>query len=87
MYDRPLTLPSECRALGEGAISTYFNVLVLTQPARAGLELTTFRLLSESTTTRPLQPVVKKVKSHFWQWDVESRNLFIVFSFPLAAIM
>jgi hypothetical protein len=28
------------------------NVLGLTRPARAGLELTTFRLLSESTTTR-----------------------------------
>jgi hypothetical protein len=33
------------------------NVLGLTRPARAGLELTTFRLLSESTTTRLRQPV------------------------------
>jgi hypothetical protein len=34
------------------------NTLGLTQPARAGLELTTYRLLSESTSTRLLQPVI-----------------------------
>jgi hypothetical protein len=39
------------------------NVLGLTQPARAGLELTTFRLLSESTTTRLRQPV-----NMVWWW-------------------
>jgi hypothetical protein len=33
------------------------NVLGLTRPARTGLELTTSRMLSESTTTRLLQPV------------------------------
>jgi hypothetical protein len=33
------------------------NVLGLTQPARSGLELTTYRLLNESTTTRVRQPV------------------------------
>jgi hypothetical protein len=34
------------------------NVLGLTRPARAGLELTTSRMLSESTTTRLQQPVI-----------------------------
>jgi hypothetical protein len=34
------------------------SVLGLTWPARAGLKLTTFRLLSESTTTRLRQPVI-----------------------------
>jgi hypothetical protein len=34
---------SKCRAPGEETITTYFNVLGLTRPARAGLELTTFR--------------------------------------------
>jgi hypothetical protein len=33
------------------------NVLGLTRPARAGLELTTYRLLRESTTTRLRQPM------------------------------
>jgi hypothetical protein len=40
------------------------NVLGLTRPARAGLELTTFRLLSESTITRlqqPVHPVISRV--------------------------
>jgi hypothetical protein len=32
------------------------NVLGLLRPARAGLKLTTYRLLSESTTTRLRQP-------------------------------
>jgi hypothetical protein len=35
----------------------FLNVLGLTRPARAGLELTTYRLLSKSTTTRLQQPV------------------------------
>jgi hypothetical protein len=34
------------------------NVLGFTRPARAGLELTTSRMLSESTTTRLRQPFV-----------------------------
>jgi hypothetical protein len=55
--ERPVILTSECRALGEGAITTDFNVFGLSRLARAGLELTTSRLLSESTTTRLRQPV------------------------------
>jgi hypothetical protein len=64
--ERPVILPSECRALGEEAITTYFkrlNVLGLTRPAQAGLELTTYRLLSESTTTRLRQPVYENSTS------------------------
>jgi hypothetical protein len=40
------------RALGEGGITTYLSALSLTRPARAGLELTTSRMTSESATTR-----------------------------------
>jgi hypothetical protein len=40
------------------------NVLCVTRPARAGLELTTYRLLSESTTTRLRQPVYCKLRYH-----------------------
>jgi hypothetical protein len=47
--ERPVILPSECRALGEGAVTTYFNVLGL---KRAGIEFMTSWMLSESTTTR-----------------------------------
>ena len=47
--ERPVILSSECRALGEEAITTYFKRL---RYDAAGLELTTSRLLSESTTTR-----------------------------------
>jgi hypothetical protein len=50
--ERPVILPSECRALGEGTSLPILNVLDLTRPARAELELTTYRLLSDSTTTR-----------------------------------
>jgi hypothetical protein len=57
IYERPVILTSECLALCEGAISTYFNVFGLTLRARAGLELTTSRMLSESTTIRLSQPV------------------------------
>jgi hypothetical protein len=35
------------------------NVLGLTRLARAGLELTTYRLLSESTTTGLRQPIMR----------------------------
>ena len=46
-------LSSACRALGEEAITIpILNVIGLTRPARAVLELTNSRLLSESTTTR-----------------------------------
>jgi hypothetical protein len=50
------------------------NVLSLTRPARAGLELTTYRLLSESTTTRLRQPVwtilvnQKHSSNHSFRW-------------------
>jgi hypothetical protein len=51
--ERPVILIPECRALGEGAIATYFlNVLGLMQPVQAGLKLMTSGLLNESTTTR-----------------------------------
>jgi hypothetical protein len=55
--ERPVVLTSKCRAFGEGAITTYFKRLMLTRPAREGLELTTLLMLSESTTTRLPQPV------------------------------
>jgi hypothetical protein len=43
--ERPVILTSECRALGEGAITTYFKRLIgLTRPVRAWHELTTYRL-------------------------------------------
>jgi hypothetical protein len=42
----------ECRAVGEGAITTYFNVLGLTRPAQAGIGLATSWMLCESATTR-----------------------------------
>jgi hypothetical protein len=48
------------------------NVLGLTQPARAGLELTTYRLLSESTTTRLRQPLYVEcfINSYGWTFEV-----------------
>jgi hypothetical protein len=49
---------SQCRALSKGAIATYFKRVSLAQPAEAGLELTTTRILSESTTTRQPQTVL-----------------------------
>jgi hypothetical protein len=56
--ERPVILTSECRAIGEGAIATYFKcILSVTRPARAGLELTTSRMLRENTTTGLPQPV------------------------------
>jgi hypothetical protein len=36
---------------GEGAITTHFNVIDLLWRARVGLELTTSRMVNESTTT------------------------------------
>ena len=57
--ERPVIPSSECRALGEEAvITTFLNVLGLTRSARAGLELTTSRMLSESNTTRLLDHFV-----------------------------
>ena len=58
--ERPVILTSKCRAHGEGAITTYFNVLGLTQP---GVELTTSRSWSrgESSTSEPPRPVFEKI--------------------------
>jgi hypothetical protein len=56
--ERPVIFTFECCALGEGTITTYFKRFGLTRPARAGLELTTSWMLSESTTTKlPVQEV------------------------------
>jgi hypothetical protein len=58
--ERPVILISECRStLGEGAITTYF--IKFDAAGRAGLELTTSWMLSESTTTRLRQPVALQV--------------------------
>jgi hypothetical protein len=46
--ERPVILPSECRALGEGAITTYFKLLKFDAAGPSGART----LLSESTTTR-----------------------------------
>ena len=59
--ERPVILTLKCRAPGEEAITTYFSVLGLTRPARAGLELTTFRSQGGSSTTEPLRPVARNV--------------------------
>jgi hypothetical protein len=42
------------------------NVIGLTQPARAGLELTTYHLLSKSTTTRLRQLVSEHCITHLF---------------------
>jgi hypothetical protein len=55
-----------------------FRWKVLTRPARAGLELTTSRLLSKSTTTRLRQPV-RHVRSIFSQNSSVFVCLFICF--------
>jgi hypothetical protein len=55
--ERSVILTPECRAPAEGAITTYCNVLGLARPPRAGLELSTSRMLSKSTTTRLPQAV------------------------------
>jgi hypothetical protein len=49
-----------CIARGDAPLSgaLVLNVLGLTRPARAGLELTTSRMLSESTSTRLRQLVI-----------------------------
>jgi hypothetical protein len=57
IYEKPVLITSKVCVLGEGAIITYFNDLGLTRPVRAGLELTTPRMLSKSSTTRLPQPV------------------------------
>jgi hypothetical protein len=51
VFERSMILASKCCDFGEGAITTYFNVLRLTWPARAELELKISQKLSESATT------------------------------------
>jgi hypothetical protein len=63
--ERPVILPSECRVHGKDAVIPILNVLDLTRPARAGLELKTYRLLSESTTARLRQPVKKSASYEY----------------------
>jgi hypothetical protein len=53
------------------------NVLGLTRPALAGLELITYRLLSESTTTRLRQPVVKEDKNYDQQYYIAKAKIAI----------
>jgi hypothetical protein len=50
--ERLVILTSECVLLAKEQLLPIFNVLGLTQPARAELELNTSRTLSESTTSR-----------------------------------
>jgi hypothetical protein len=61
IFERPVILTSECRALVEGAITTYFKRLRFDA---AGFELTTSRLLSESITTALLQRKAYPCTSH-----------------------
>ena len=72
--ERPVILTSECRAPGEEAITTYFNVLGLTRPVRAGLELTTFRSQGGSSTTEPLRPVLPLIVAMINYNDVRYEN-------------
>jgi hypothetical protein len=75
--ERSVILTSECCAVGEGAITTYFNVVGLTQTGRAGLELKASRMPSESTTTRLPQPVLvmsKSVRVKYSQPDKRKSN-------------
>jgi hypothetical protein len=74
--ERLVIFSSNCRAPGEGlTITTYFNVLGLTWPARAGLELTTFWSQGGSSTTEPLRPVknlkwyLNKIMTISWKID------------------
>jgi hypothetical protein len=59
IYQRPVILTSEyrTRALGEEAITTYFKRVRFDAAVRVGLELTTSRMHSKSSTTRLPQPV------------------------------
>jgi hypothetical protein len=54
IFGRPVILTSECRALGEGPITSYFIRLRFDVSAREEVELTTSWMLSESTTSRLL---------------------------------
>jgi hypothetical protein len=53
------------------------NILGLTRPARAGLELTTYRVLSESTTTRLRQPVI--VARRLFQYSLENGDVQTIY--------
>jgi hypothetical protein len=56
--ERPVILTSGCNALDEEAITTYFKRLRFDAAGTSWLELTTSRMLSESTTTRLPQLVM-----------------------------
>jgi hypothetical protein len=62
-------------------LHTILNVLGLTRPSRAGLELMTSWMLSESTITRLLQPVfflTLNFLQDIWDWW-----LFVMYVFSL----
>jgi hypothetical protein len=60
--ERSMIFTLKCHALGKGATFTIdFNVLGLTWPVQAGLELTTSRMQSESATTLLPQPVREEI--------------------------
>jgi hypothetical protein len=52
MSERPVILPSECRALGEGAITTYFKRLRFDAAGPSGARTHDLPFANESTTTR-----------------------------------
>jgi hypothetical protein len=54
--ERPVIFTSECHALGEGAITTYFKHLRFDAAGLSGAQTHDTQMLSESTTTRLLQP-------------------------------
>jgi hypothetical protein len=55
--ERPVILTSECRALGEGAITTYFKRLRFDAADTSGARTHDLWMLSESTPTRLPQAV------------------------------
>jgi hypothetical protein len=64
--ERPVILTSENAVLlAKEQSLPILNVLGLTQPARAGLELTTFLMLSESTTTGVMRLITVHYLNHF----------------------
>jgi hypothetical protein len=58
---RPAILTSECRALSNGAITTYFKCLRFDVASPSGAKLMTSRMLSESTTTRLPQLYIDRI--------------------------
>jgi hypothetical protein len=55
----PVILTFQYCESSEGASTTYFNILFLRQLVRARFKLKTSRMLSESATTKLLQPVFR----------------------------